>query len=84
MKTKKVTLKEFRKVILDILVEERQLMENLEVKKNKVINILKGKSIGLSHDDAKKLVDDNEDMFNDNKKSERNIAVELKQKHKGS
>jgi hypothetical protein len=81
MKTKKINLTEFRKLVIDIIKEEKELNENLDVKKNKVINKLK--LSGLKHDDAKKLADSNEDIISSDKDVNK-IAVELKNKHKGS
>jgi hypothetical protein len=53
MAIKRVTLKELREIVLDIIKEEKQQLNvDFDVKKNKVLNILK--SMGLSHDEAKK------------------------------
>jgi hypothetical protein len=79
----RVTLRELREIVLDIIKEEKELNDNLEVKKNKVINKLKSKSMGLSYDEAKLLVDSNEDIVASDKDVNK-IAVELKIKHKGS
>ena len=83
MGIRRVTLKELREIVLDIIKEEKELNNNLELKKNKVINKLKSKSMGLSHDEAKSLVDSNEDIVASDKDVNK-IAVELKIKHKGS
>lgn len=75
MKTKKINLNEFKSILSKLVKEE---IENNNVKKYKVLNQLK--KMGISHQEGNKLIDDNNDIFNQDK-PERKIAVELKKKN---
>jgi len=76
----RVTLKELREIVLDIIKEEKEL----NVTERKILNILIDK-MNIKSEDAKKLIQDNSDLISNNVKGkEYSTAIKLKMKHKGS
>lgn len=80
MDKKKVTIKEFREIVLDIIKEEKER----SVTERKILNILTGK-MGIKLEDAEELIKNNSDLISNNVEGkEYSTAVKLKMKHKGS